>query len=127
LDHISSLSALPKAIGGSGLGMTLWLISMAIFISSSLMGSLNYIVTVINLRTKGMSMTRIPDSLGFLRDSYYWCCLPFRVLLSAALLLILTEVLGPPFLIRYLFGCEFCIIKVVRQYYLNIYFGFRTS
>jgi heme/copper-type cytochrome/quinol oxidase subunit 1 len=34
------------------LGMTLWLISMAIFISSSLMGSLNYIVTV-NLRTKG--------------------------------------------------------------------------
>jgi cytochrome c oxidase subunit 1 len=46
--------------GGSGMGMTLWLISMAIFIASSLMGSLNYIVTVINLRTKGMSMTRLP-------------------------------------------------------------------
>jgi cytochrome c oxidase subunit 1 len=47
------LSALPQAIPGSGMGMTLWLISMAIFIASSLMGSLNYIVTVINLRTKG--------------------------------------------------------------------------
>jgi cytochrome c oxidase subunit 1 len=35
------LSALPQAIGGSGLGMTLWLVSMAIFIASSLMGSLN--------------------------------------------------------------------------------------
>jgi len=39
------LSALPMAQGGSGLGMTLWLISMAIFIASSLLGSLNYIVT----------------------------------------------------------------------------------
>ena len=46
------LSALPQAIPGSGTGMTLWLVSMAIFIASSLMGSLNYVVTVINLRTK---------------------------------------------------------------------------
>ena len=34
------LSALPQASGGSGLGMTLWLVSMAIFIASSLLGSL---------------------------------------------------------------------------------------
>jgi cytochrome c oxidase subunit 1 len=47
------------------MGMTLWLVSI-IFIASSLMGSLNYIVTVINLRTKGMSMTRLPSyNLGF--------------------------------------------------------------
>jgi cytochrome c oxidase subunit 1 len=44
---------------GSGMGMTLWLVSMALFIASSLMGSLNYVVTVINLRTKGMTMTRL--------------------------------------------------------------------
>ena len=54
------LSALPQAIGGSGLGMTLWLASMTIFVVSSLLGSLNYIVTVLNLRTKGMTMTRMP-------------------------------------------------------------------
>ena len=54
------LSALEQAISGSGMGMTLWLVSMAIFIASSLLGSLNYIVTVLNLRTKGMSMTRLP-------------------------------------------------------------------
>ena len=54
------LSALPQAIPGSGAGMTLWLVSMAIFIASSLIGSLNYIVTVLNLRTKGMKMTRLP-------------------------------------------------------------------
>ena len=40
--------------------MTLWLVSMAIFIASSLIGALNYIVTVLNLRTKGMKMTRLP-------------------------------------------------------------------
>jgi len=51
---------LPQAIPGSGAGMTLWLVSMAIFIASSLIGSLNYIVTVFNLRTKGMKMTRLP-------------------------------------------------------------------
>lgn len=54
------LSALPAAMKGSGLGMTLWLVSMSFFIVSSLLGSINYITTVINLRTKGMSFSRLP-------------------------------------------------------------------
>src|SRR5277367_730157 len=54
------LSALPQAISGSGLGMTLWLVSMALFIVSSLLGSINYITTVINMRTVGMSFTKLP-------------------------------------------------------------------
>ena len=54
------LSALPEAIPGSGLGMTFWLVSMVLFIVSSLLGGINYITTVLNLRTKGMSMTRMP-------------------------------------------------------------------
>ncbi|HRD51556.1 MAG TPA: cbb3-type cytochrome c oxidase subunit I, partial [Flavobacteriales bacterium] len=54
------LSALPKAMPGSGTGMTLWLVSMTFFIASSLMGGLNYVVTILNLRTKGMKMTRLP-------------------------------------------------------------------
>ena len=53
------LSALPQAIPGSGLGQDLWLIAMTLFIVSSLLGGLNYIVTILNLRTKGMSMTRL--------------------------------------------------------------------
>ena len=53
------LSALPLAQGGSGAGMTLWLVSMAIFIASSLLGSLNYIVTVLNLRTKAAKITAL--------------------------------------------------------------------
>ncbi|MGO4817553.1 cytochrome c oxidase subunit I [Flavobacterium sp. W22_SRS_FP1] len=91
------LSALPKAIGGSGLGMTLWLISMAIFISSSLMGSLNYIVTVINLRTKGMSMTRMPLTVWAFFVTAIIGVVSFPVLLSAALLLIFDRSFGTSF------------------------------
>ncbi len=91
------LSALPQAVSGSGLGMTLWLVSMAIFIASSLMGSLNYIVTVINLRTKGMSMTRMPLTIWAFFITAVIGVISFPVLLSAALLLIMDRSFGTSF------------------------------
>ena len=91
------LSALPQSIGGSGTGMTLWLVSMAIFIASSLMGSLNYIVTVINLRTKGMSMTRLPLTIWTFFVTAIIGVVSFPVLLSAALLLIMDRSFGTSF------------------------------
>nr|WP_315149519.1 cbb3-type cytochrome c oxidase subunit I [uncultured Flavobacterium sp.] len=91
------LSALPQAIPGSGLGMTLWLVSMAIFIASSLMGSLNYVVTVINLRTKGMSMTRMPLTIWAFFVTAIIGIVSFPVLLSAALLLIFDRSFGTSF------------------------------
>jgi cytochrome c oxidase subunit 1 len=91
------LSALPQAIPGSGAGMTLWLVSMAIFIASSLLGSLNYIVTVINLRTKGMSMTRLPLTIWAFFITAIIGVLSFPVLLSAALLLIMDRSFGTSF------------------------------
>ena len=54
------LSALPKAISGSGTGMTLWLISMVSFVASALIGALNYISTILNMRTKGMDLWKMP-------------------------------------------------------------------
>src|SRR6185436_10421981 len=54
------LSGVPESAPGSGLGADFWLIGMALFIFSSLLGGLNYITTVLNLRTKGMSMNRMP-------------------------------------------------------------------
>ena len=91
------LSALPQAISGSGTGMTLWLISMTIFIASSLLGSLNYIVTVINLRTKGMSMTRMPLTIWTFFVTAILGVLSFPVLLSAALLLTMDRLAGTSF------------------------------
>jgi cytochrome c oxidase subunit 1 len=91
------LSALPQAVSGSGMGMTLWLFSMAIFIASSLIGSLNYIVTVINLRTKGMSMTRMPLTIWAFFVTAILGVLSFPVLLSAALLFIMDRLAGTSF------------------------------
>jgi cytochrome c oxidase subunit 1 len=91
------LSALPQAIPGSGMGMTLWLISMSLFIVSSLLGSLNYIVTVLNLRTKGLSMTRLPLTIWAFFVTAILGTLSFPVLLSAALLLIFDRSFGTSF------------------------------
>jgi cytochrome c oxidase subunit 1 len=91
------LSALPQAIPGSGAGMTLWLVSMAVFIAASLMGSLNYIVTVINLRTKGMTLTRMPLTIWAFFVTAIIGVISFPVLLSAALLLIFDRSFGTSF------------------------------
>ncbi len=97
------LSALPQAMSGSGLGMTLWLVSMAIFIASSLMGSLNYIVTVLNLRTKGMKMTRLPLTIWAFLITAVIGVISFPVLLSAALLLIFDRSFGTSFFLSDIF------------------------
>ena len=82
------LSALPQAISGSGLGMTLWLTSMVLFIVSSLMGGINYIVTIVNMRTVGMKMTRLPLTIWAFLCTAILGVLSFPVLVSACVLLI---------------------------------------
>ncbi len=91
------LSALKDAAPGSGTGMTLWLISMAIFIVSSLLGSVNYITTVINLRTKGMTFDKMPLTIWAFTFTAILGVLSFPVLLSAALLLIFDRSFGTSF------------------------------
>ena len=97
------LSALEMAQPGSGLGMTLWLVSMAFFIASSLLGSLNYIVTVLNLRTEGMSLTRMPLTIWAFFVTAIIGTISFPVLLSAALLLIMDRSFGTSFFLSDIF------------------------
>lgn len=91
------LSALPQAMPGSGLGMTMWLFSIAIFIASSLLGSLNYIVTVLNLRTKGMTMTRLPLTIWAFLITAILGVLSFPVLFAGVLLLLMDRMAGTSF------------------------------
>ena len=84
-------------MSGSGLGMTLWLVSMTLFIVSSLLGGLNYIVTVLNLRTEGLTMTRLPLTVWALFITAILGVLSFPVLLSAALLLVFDRSFGTSF------------------------------
>ena len=97
------LSALPQTQPGSGAGMTLWLVSMAFFIASSLLGSLNYIVTVLNLRTKGMTMFRLPLTIWAFFVTAIIGVISFPVLLSAALLLIMDRSFGTSFFLSDIF------------------------
>lgn len=91
------LSALPQAIQGSGLGMTLWLTSMALFIVSTLLGGINYITTVINMRTEGMSFTKMPLTIWAFFLTAVIGLLSFPVLFAAALLLIFDRSFGTSF------------------------------
>lgn len=97
------LSALEKAMPGSGLGMTLWLVAIALFIVSSLLGGINYISTVLNQRTKGMSMNRMPLTIWAFFFTAILGLLSFPVLLGAALFLIFDRSFGTSFYLSDIF------------------------
>ncbi|MCS7223791.1 MAG: cbb3-type cytochrome c oxidase subunit I [Armatimonadetes bacterium] len=97
------LSGVAEAIPGSGLGQTLWLLSLALFIASSLFGSLNYITTTLNLRTKGLSMGRLPLTVWALFITAILGLLSFPVLLAAAIMLLFDRHLGTSFFLPRLF------------------------
>jgi cytochrome c oxidase subunit 1 len=91
------LSALGDASEGSKIGMDLWITSMALFVVSSLLGGLNYISTILNLRTKGMSMTRMPLTIWALLFTAILGVLSFPVLLSGFILLLFDRHGGTSF------------------------------
>ncbi|MCL4109551.1 UNVERIFIED_CONTAM: hypothetical protein GTU68_061698 [Idotea baltica] len=88
------LSALESTSSGSGLGMTLWLVSLALFIVSSLLGGLNYVATILNMRTRGMTMFRMPLTIWSFFFTAIIGVLSFPVLLSACILLIFDRSFG---------------------------------
>lgn len=91
------LSALPQTSPGSGDGMTFWLISMVLFVVSTLLGGLNYVSTVLNMRTKGMTMFRLPLTVWALFFTAIIGVLSFPVLVSCVVLLIFDRGLGTSF------------------------------
>jgi cytochrome c oxidase subunit 1 len=91
------LSAVRDASPGSKTGMDLWLSAMISFVVSSLMGGLNYVATVLNMRTKGMSMTRLPLSIWALFFTAVIGILSCPVLFSGFILLIFDRNFGTSF------------------------------
>jgi len=97
------LSALGSASPGSKTGMDLWLISMALFVVSQLLGGLNYVATILNMRTKGMSMTRLPLTIWAFFFTAVLGVLSFPVLLSGFILLIFDRNFGTSFYLSDIF------------------------
>ncbi|MDB4925690.1 cbb3-type cytochrome c oxidase subunit I [Mucilaginibacter sp.] len=91
------LSALPTAMKGSGMGMTLWLISMVCFVASSLMGGINYVSTVLNMRTKGMDLWKMPLTIWAFFLTAILGVLSFPVLVAGVVLLIFDRSFGTSF------------------------------
>jgi cytochrome c oxidase subunit 1 len=101
------LSAVPKAMPGSQLGMTLWLFSMVIFVASSLIGSLNYVSTILNMRTKGMDLWKMPLTIWALFLTAILGILSFPVLVAGVVLLIFDRSFGTSFYLSdIVFGTE---------------------
>ncbi|PYV16766.1 MAG: cytochrome c oxidase subunit I [Acidobacteria bacterium] len=94
------LSALGESAGpGQGMGMNLWIISIFIFCVASLMGALNFIVTTLDLRTKGLSLMRLPLTVWAWFTTAILGLLAFAVLMGACVLLMLDRVGGTSFFI----------------------------
>ena len=93
-----------SAVGGDAgpglaMGQNLWGISIAIFCIGSLLGALNFIATTLDLRTKGMSLARMPYSSWAWFVTSVISLLAFAVLLPACILLVLDRVAGTSFFI----------------------------
>src|ERR1041384_5467465 len=94
------LSALGKIAGpGQGGGMNLWVISIAIFCVGSLLGALNFITTLLNMRTKGMTLMRMPLTCWAWFTTAVLALLSFPVLLGGGILLLLDRLAGTSFFI----------------------------
>jgi cytochrome c oxidase subunit I len=93
------LSALPSAGPGEALGADLWVISIALFCLGALMSALNFITTTLDMRTKGMSMMRMPLTCWAWFITAILGLLAFGVLLSAGILLLLDRNAGTSFFV----------------------------
>src|SRR5712691_1384216 len=94
------LSALGKVAGpGQGAGVNLWIISIAIFCVGSLLGALNFITTLLNMRTRGMTLMRMPLTCWAWFTTAVLALLSFPVLLGGGILLLLDRIAGTSFFI----------------------------
>ena len=87
------LSANPQW-SGVDWGQSLWLISLFVLGVSSMMGSINYITTVVNMRAPGMTLFRMPLVVWSLFITAILLLLALPVLTSAAAMLLFDRTIG---------------------------------
>jgi len=92
----------PQAIlsgtpGGQSWGIILMLVSLIIFIIGFTMGGLNYVVTVIQGRTRGMTLMRMPLTVWGIFTATVMALLAFPALFVACVMMLFDRVLGTSF------------------------------
>ncbi|MBV9067553.1 MAG: cbb3-type cytochrome c oxidase subunit I [Acidobacteria bacterium] len=78
-------------------GQTWWLIGMVFLITSSLLGSVNFIVTIIQLRAKGLTYMRFPFFVHAQFVTSFLLLLAFPPLEAAAVLQLMDRIAGTSF------------------------------
>jgi cytochrome c oxidase subunit 1 len=78
-------------------GITLWIVSVAIFCAASLLNALNFGVTVIDLRAQGMTLPRLPLTVWAWFINAILGMLIFSILLAACVCLLSDRLLGTHF------------------------------
>jgi cytochrome c oxidase subunit 1 len=92
------LSGLGDITGpGEGAGQTLWIVSISIFCFASLLGSINFITTTIDLRAPGLSLMRMPLTVWAWFVTAILSLLSFGVLLAGGIMLLLDRSAGTSF------------------------------
>ena len=92
----------PQAItsgtpGGEGLGIILMITSLAIFVVGFTMGGLNYVITVLQARTRGMTLMRMPLTVWGIFTATVLALFAFPALLVAGIMVLLDALLGTSF------------------------------
>ncbi|MFK7871953.1 MAG: cbb3-type cytochrome c oxidase subunit I [Oligoflexales bacterium] len=87
----------PLSVLSETSGQTMWLFSMVFLITSSLLGSLNFIVTTVQLRAKGMSYFRMPIFVWAQLVTSFLLLLAFPPLEAAAVLQLMDRLAGTSF------------------------------
>ena len=78
-------------------GQTMWLLGMVFLITSSLLGSMNIIVTIVQLRAPGLTWFRLPFFIWAQLVTSFLLILAFPPLESAAILQLMDRLVGTSF------------------------------
>jgi cytochrome c oxidase subunit I len=89
--------AILEGTPGANLGIILMLVSLAFFIIGFTMGGLNYVVTVLQARTRGMTLMRMPLTIWGIFMATILALLAFPALFVSAIMMILDLTLGTSF------------------------------
>ena len=92
----------PQAItsgtpGGDGLGIVLMLISLSIFVVGFTMGGLNYVITILQARTRGMTLMRMPLTVWGIFTATVLALFAFPALIVSCIMMTLDNLLGTSF------------------------------
>jgi len=92
----------PQAItsgtpGGDGLGIILMLISLSIFVVGFTMGGLNYVITILQARTRGMTLMRLPLTVWGIFTATVLALFAFPALIVSCIMMTLDNLLGTSF------------------------------